>query len=414
MRQDTSGSAPDSPVVRFFNTYEPVTTFYRDLVPYLAETGLRCEVLLSAAEYRAGRGRLEEALAVPNVRVRRMPAGVARAGGRMSKLFVMAGYMVSSAVVSLFGRRRYLNFFLTQPPLFSMWGYVLKRLRGQRYCCLIMDLYPDLAVRDGMLATESLFTRLLTRMSRFALTNADAVLVIGRCMREHLVDAGLPAERVHLLTNWSDEGAIGPVADNPMRRELGLEDRFVVLYSGNLGMSHAFDDVLEVADRLRNIDDLRFVFIGHGARRDAVEREALKRGLPNVMFLPFQPVSKLGQSLSLGDAHLITLRTGFEGLVVPSKAYGCLAAGRAIVYQGDPGGEIARMIEEEGVGVVAPLGDPDALERAVVGLYNDRPLTAAIGARARRLAEDRYSRARSLSRYREVLGALLVATETGR
>ncbi len=396
----------DKRVVRFFNTYEPVTTFYRDLLPSLAAAGMTSEVVMSAAEYRAGRGRLEEAPGLADVTITRIPCGLSAASSRIGKLWVMLSYMIGAAVLSLFGGKRRLNFFLTQPPLFALWGYVLKRLRGQPYCCLVMDLYPDLAVRDGMLSAASPVTRWLTRLSRVALNHADAVLVIGRCMQEYLVDAGVPAERIHLVTNWSDERAIEPVGTSPMRAELGLGEHFVVLYSGNLGTSHAFDDVLEAAHRLRAVDDLVFVFIGHGARRKSVEQAVADRGLSNVRFLPFQPVSRLAVSLGLGDVHLITLRDGFEGLVVPSKAYGSLAAGRAILYQGNAVGEIARMVEEQGVGLVVPLGDPDAMERAILELYDNRDTTAALGARARRLAETRYSRSRSIERYRDLLAGL--------
>ncbi|UHD15470.1 glycosyltransferase family 4 protein [Thiocapsa bogorovii] len=387
--------------VRFFNTYEPVSPFYRDLLPFLAEQGMTAEVVVSSREYRGGRQPLEDSLRHPGLRLRRLPTGrgVVRTGPQ--KLWAMAGYLFGAAAYSLFGPRVRLNFFLTQPPLFALWGVVLRRLRGQRYCCLVMDLYPDVAVRDGLLSADGWLTRALTRLSRFALRRADAVVVIGRCMRDHLERDGIPADRLHLVPNWINENEVFPVphAHNRLRRDWGLADKFVILYSGNLGISHVLDDILEAARRLRALPDLVFLFIGDGSRRREVVEWQQRYALENIRLMPFQPPERLAESLSLGDLHFISLRAGFAGLVVPSKAYGALGAGRAILYQGEPSGEIARMVAEEQIGTVIPLGDPDALTAAIRRYHADRTLAVAQGQRSLALNREKYGRDHALSRY---------------
>jgi glycosyltransferase involved in cell wall biosynthesis len=268
-----------------------------------------------------------------------------------------------------------------------------------------MDLYPDLAVQGGILSSTALSTRLLTAISRFALKKADIVIVLGRCMQEYLHKEGVPHQRIHVIPNWTNAGVYPvPHSDNQLCRELGLKDQFVVLYSGNIGVSHFFDDLLEVARRVRNVGDLRFVFIGDGVRRDEIEQAKETHHLNNVLLLPFQPVERLAHSLSMGDVHFISLRPGFEGLVVPSKTYSALAAGRAVIYQGSPHGEIAHMIAEEQIGSVVPLHDPDTLERMILYYYQNPAIVADQGEKAYELSQGRFSRKHSLERY----GALLI------
>jgi colanic acid biosynthesis glycosyl transferase WcaI len=387
--------------IRFFNTYEPVSPFYRDLLPALADQGLDVEVVVTSLEYREGRKPLEESLRHPRIKIRRIPAGQGVVRGRLQKLWAMMTYMLGASLFSLFGPRASLNFFLTQPPLFALWGYVLRLLRHQSYCCLVMDLYPDVAVQDGLLAINGRLVRGLTRLSRFVLRRADAVIVIGRCMQERLQREGISTTRLHVIPNWVNESEVThiPHQQNSLRQSLGLDGKFVVLYSGNLGVSHFLDDILEAARQLRTLPNLVFLFVGDGVRRQEIIKFKQVHELYNIRLLPLQPVEQLAESLSMGDVHFISLRSGFAGLVVPSKAYGALGAGRPIMYQGEKSGEIARMVEEEGVGTVVPLGDLDGLSSAIQQYHSDPGLVISHGQRALALSHQKYSCSQALSQY---------------
>lgn len=392
--------------IRFLSAVETPVPIYRDLLPHLAANGATVELLITKGEYRPGREPLaavlgERGVRVTHVAIPPMPRKVRKAG---TYLF----YVIGAALRTLFGRSADLNFFLSQPPLFFVWGYILKLVRGQPYCVLIMDLFPQVAVGAGLLRSDSLLTRALMAVSRFALRRADMVVVIGRCMRDILVAEGVRADVLHVIPNWADEKNVFPVApaDNRLRKELGLkESDFVVLYSGNMGQVHYFDDILEVARRLRSIDDLHFVFAGDGSRRAEIERFNAQHGLTNVKLLPFQPSARLAESLSMGDVHFVSLRPGFEGLSVPSKTYGALAAGRPVLYQGSPNGEIARILVDARAGRVVPVGNPDLLEAAVRELHQERAGTRAAGARASALARGPLSRDSCVTQYTELLTA---------
>lgn len=393
--------------LRFFNTHEPVTSFYRDLGPFLAREGAQVEICMSGAENRTARSGLDDALNHPGIRLIRLPSLFMVQRGALTRIGIILSYVLSAMFYTLFSRGADLNVFLSQPPMFSCWGFVLKLIRRQPYCCVVMDVYPDVYVQDGLLKENSLACRILRRLTRLAWRNAAAVVVIGRCMRELVKNAGVETDRIHVIPNWTNEANICPAPGtrSSLRGSEGLENQFVVLYSGNLGVSHFFDDVLEVARRLKTVKDLRFVFIGEGLRWREIEEGVAKHGLENVLLLPLQPAEKLADSLCLGDVHFICLRPGFDGLVVPSKAYSALAVGRPIIYQGSDTGEIARMIEEERIGAVVSQHDPLGLEKAILGYFGDRSLVDEQGRRALELSLTKYSLLNSLRRYRDVLFA---------
>lgn len=388
---------------RFFNTFEPVIPLYRLLLPHLEQAGHEAEAWIVEQRYRP-------AEAGGGYPLRRIRSLANRSHGRLqSKALIHLSYAVASAILSLLGSRVDRNVFLTQPPLFTSWARVLRTVRRQPYCIVTMDLYPWVAIEAGILRRGSLAARVAERIAKVAFRGADRVIVIGRCMAQRVEDLGVPEQRIHLIRNWTDTTAIRPIprAENRLRSRHGLDGTFVVMYSGNLGVSHRFGDLLETADRLREEPNLRFLFVGDGARKAEVEEEVNRRHLHNVTLLPFQPYEALSESLSMGDLHFVSLRSGFEGLVVPSKAYGVLAAGRPILYQGSRRGEIARMVDEEEVGIVVEPGDVDGLAAAILRARDDGDWRSQAGRRARRVAESRYDAGRALHLYEDVLTGLI-------
>jgi glycosyltransferase involved in cell wall biosynthesis len=319
----------------------------------------------------------------------------------------MASYCVLAGVRLLVAPRADAVVFLTNPPLFACLGLLLKRLRGERFVYVVMDVYPDVAVRAGVLRVGSVATRLLRRVARAAMAGADSVVVLGDDMREAAVRGGADPGKVSVIRNWADPAAIVPVAHegNRLRKAWGLDGKFVVAYSGNFGVSHSFEELLAAAEALAEDDGIRFLLIGGGVRFRDVERAVAARNLGNVVMMPYRDESELSGSLSAGDVHYISLRPGFEGLVVPSKAYGAMAAGRPIIYQGNAAGEIAAMVAREGIGVVVPPGDGNALRAAILAMRRDAATRERMGAAARKALEEKYSADAGFALYRRVLGA---------
>jgi glycosyltransferase involved in cell wall biosynthesis len=284
------------------------------------------------------------------------------------------------------------NVFLTHPPLFYVLGGLLSRLRRVPYIVHMMDLYPEILYRAGWLSADNVLHRQLLERALGGLKRAAGIVVIGRCMRERLVAKGLDAAKIHFVPSWPSPHVRSiDHRHNRFRERLKMQERFMVIYSGNMGLPHELETVLSVAGSLVENADIQFVFVGGGRQRGLVEA-AIARGLPNVTLVDYQADGEdLAHSLSAADVHFISLREGYEGLVVPSKFYGALAAGRPVVYEGAAGGEIARVIDDEGCGLVVGPRDDAGLRAAILTLYADRTRREALGATALELHRKHYT-----------------------
>jgi glycosyltransferase involved in cell wall biosynthesis len=276
---------------------------------------------------------------------------------------------------------------LTDPPIVGLAALWTARRYGARFVFLCEDVFPEvIAVLDGFHNTT--VNRTLDRVSRYLLREADAIVALGDRMRLRLVEEkeADPA-RISVIHNWADCEAIAPGAkDNAFARAHGLIDKFVVMHSGNVGMSQNLDVVIDAAARLQSSDRIRFVIVGDGAKRESLERAAQDRQLTNIRFLPYQPKALLHESFAAADAFLVSLKPGIEGYIVPSKLYGILAAGRPYIAAVDPSCEVAAIARHYGCGLLAAPGDPDALAAAVVALSDDAATARHMGQRARAAA----------------------------
>jgi glycosyltransferase involved in cell wall biosynthesis len=216
---------------------------------------------------------------------------------------------------------------------------------------------------------------------------------------------GIAPDALVTINHWSDGDAIQPVDPerNTLRKEWGLQDRFVVGYSGNFGRAHDFSTFLDAADRLRDRDDIVFAFVGGGHQKGRIERAVAGRGLSNILLKPLQPRERLAEALGVPDLHLISLLPAMEPFVVPSKLYGILAAGRPAVFVGDSTGEIATVLRAGDCGRSVSLGDGEGLARIIRDLADNPDLRRQLGQNARAVFEADYTEARGIAAWRQVL-----------
>ncbi len=322
---------------------------------------------------------------------------------RAGRLLDYASFVIGASRILAFQRKIDVVVSLTTPPMIASLGLALSRLRGARSVFWVMDVYPELACELGVLGRRSFATSVLSRLGRFPLSRSDVVIALGQTMADRLRSMG--ARRVEVIHNWADGEAIrpGPAESNPLRAAWGWDDRFVVLYSGNLGLAHEFDTVLGAAEALRGEKDLLFAFVGEGPRLKEVREEVARRGLPNVEFRPHVRRDELGNCLGAGDLHLLTMREGIPGLLVPSKIYGILAAGRPTLYVGPGEGEVPRMLREAACGTRVCAGDSAGLAAAIRGYRSDGERRAEEGRRARELFERRFTKGQALLAHRRLI-----------
>jgi glycosyltransferase involved in cell wall biosynthesis len=262
--------------------------------------------------------------------------------------------------------------------------------RGSRFIYKVEDLYPDIAVELGAVSRDGLTDRVLSRLSSRLLSHADTVVTLDQAMADVVRHRG--ARKVEIIPNWADGQAISPdsEAGRRFREEHGLEGRFIVLYSGNLGLAHRFDAVCTAAQILEGSDShIMFLFVGDGPRLFEVKQAA--GGLTNVRFLPYQPRENLRELYNAADMHLLTLRHEAAGLLVPSKYAAALGAGKPVLMVGGAGADLFKEIEIERVGWAVDHDDAQiisVLNSAAEGAES----VSEFGERARKLFDRKYSR----------------------
>lgn len=288
----------------------------------------------------------------------------------------------------------------TDPPLLSVLTWALS-FRGFRRVNWLQDLYPEVAGELGVAGARGASGRMLARLRNRSLAGAVNVAV-GHDM------AARVGPGMHVIENWADDGAITAVEhpDNRLRAEWGLQNKFVIAYSGNLGRAHDVQTVLDAAERLREYPEIVFLFVGGGHGFTEAVRHAEALGFGNVVFKPYQPRETLSQSLGAGDVHWLSLKPGFDGLVLPSKFYGIAAAAKPILVIGSPDGELAKLVEEHDCGFAVAPGDAQTLAWHIVSLADDRAKAAQMGSNARALLDAKFSKARALRRWSELLDAI--------
>jgi colanic acid biosynthesis glycosyl transferase WcaI len=266
------------------------------------------------------------------------------------------------------------------PPLtLGLSGYLVSRLRGVPFVYNVQDIYPDVAVRLGVLKNPRLI-RFFRRMEDFVYAKAAAVTVLSEGFRLNLLSKRVPEHKLRVIPNFADTGSISPQPkDNAFSREHGLHDRFVAMYAGNVGLSQGLEVLLEAAEKLQDLADLRVLIVGNGAAKAALESRVAEMALQNVVMLPFQPREVLAQMYACADVSLVVLRKGIGAESVPSKAYTIMASGRPMVAAVDAETETRWLIDAAGCGLGVEPEDPVALAAAIRQLYQDPAARARMG-----------------------------------
>jgi colanic acid biosynthesis glycosyl transferase WcaI len=321
----------------------------------------------------------------------------------------LLSYLATSTVRSLMVRRPDVVVVETDPPLLCYLGLLLSWWFKAKLVVYLQDIYPDVALKLGKLK-EGLFYRFLASTMHGAYRRADHVVVLSEDMRELLLEFGVPADRISIIPNWIDTQLVFPAKKgNALRGRQGWTNDFVVMYSGNLGLSQRLEHLLDAANRLRNVPGIRFVLIGDGASKKDLVALAEDKKLSNIEFLPYQPKGDLAISLSAADLHYVVLDPMIAGCLMPSKIYGILASGSAMLLASSDGCELARTVRENDVGYVVAFGDGEALAERVEWSHRHRDELVEMGERARRLAVEQYDR----SYITRTFGELLLAIACG-
>lgn len=297
---------------------------------------------------------------------------------------------------------------VTNPPFLPFLGYLLFKINKRRYNILIQDVYPDILYRLNYLKRSSVIVKIWDWLNKKIYHRADKVIVNSRDQKELFVDKGVPERKLVVIENSADVTLIKPISkkDNPFVDQYNLEDKFVVMYSGNMGLFHDMESIAEAAELLKSYSDIVFVFIGGGGKLKRIKEFVVSHNLQNVLFLPYQDKANIRYTLTAADVALIALEKDMEGISVPCKLYGIMAAGVPTVANVPERSEVAYVLAEANCGKWVPVKNASAISEAILFYYNNREVAKEHGRRARKEFESKYVIEHAITKYMNTLNGI--------
>ncbi|AFY68249.1 glycosyltransferase family 4 protein [Geitlerinema sp. PCC 7407] len=360
--------------------------------------------------YPTYRGKLYATEYKNGVRIDRSYVWVKPKPGLLDRILLDASFVVTSFFRAL-GSWRPDVILLTVPPLPVS---VPAALLGWLYRCPVVlnlqDILPEAAVHVGLLKNKAMI-RVFEALERFAYRTADVISVITDGFTENLVGKGVSPDKIVCIPNWVNVNFIRPMPkENAFRAEHGLQNKFVVLYSGNIALTQGLETVIETASRLGHCPEIVFVIAGEAQALQKLRDYCQACGVTNVLLLPFQPRERLPEMLAAADVGLIVQKHNVISFNMPSKTQVLLASGRPILASVPADGTAARAVRESGGGLVVPPEDPGALANAVMDLYKNPRTAEALGQQGRRFALERYAFEQSLNQYEALFKTMVAGT----
>jgi glycosyltransferase involved in cell wall biosynthesis len=326
---------------------------------------------------------------------------------KLGKIFNSLTYFISIVFKLLSSKDRDPLLIVSNPPFLPIAGLLFNKIKKQKYIFLIHDIYPDIAIKLGYLKENSFIARVWDKFNYHILRNAERIIVLGEYMagiikRKYLPNNNIKIEIIH---NWADEEFIIPIKkeNNWFAKKNGLIDKFVILYSGNIGLFQDLETIIKTAVELKKYKEILFLFIGDGGGLNKLKELVKENNLTNVIFLPYQPKEFLPHSLTACDISIVPLEKGIEGLAVPSKIYGILASGRAVLGLVGENCEVADIIKSANCGFRVNQGDVSGLIEKIIYIYQNPELLKNMGKKSRQYFEKYFTRSKMTREYYKIL-----------
>lgn len=377
-----------------------------DLVGRLGADDYEIHVLCSRQLYADARASLPRLERVAGATVHRCWSTRNGRGGLAGRALDYFTFFLSAvARLLILARTGDIVVVLTDPPMMSVPVASVACLKGARLINWLQDVFPEVAVALHAMPLPPFVNVCLRRLRNWTLHIAARNVVIGVSMRRLVRAGGVSAPKVAVIENWADAESVRPCPPerSRLRCAIAAQRQFVIEYSGNLGRAHDYETLLGAALELRHESNWLFLFIGDGIKMQLLRNQAAVLGLDNMRFLPLQPRDALSDTLAAADVHVASLLPSLEGLIVPSKLYGIMAAGRPVVMIGDPDGEQARLVRGAHCGSVIAPGDSAGLVDELRRMRSDPEWLQHAGSNARALFERRYTLSAAVAKWRRVL-----------
>lgn len=302
--------------------------------------------------------------------------------------------------------------FVTNPPMTMWMAPLFKSFYGSSYSLLIYDIYPDILISTQIIPGNSIMATLWRKINAITFRYADNVITLSDGMAETLRKQMPDGEdlKVTVIENWVDTVFFEslPKSENPIIRELNLEDKFIVGYAGSFGATHGVECVLECANRLRDLSGIHFLLVGGGTEENTIRKSVRERGLANLTVLPFQPKERFRYIAAAPHVSLILSKPGVGKAIMPSKVYTALSAGSAVLAAVELDTDLARLVGRHECGIVTPPGDPKAMADGILRLAKDSRYLSELKVNARNAAVKFYDKKTQCRKYLDLFGDFVI------
>jgi glycosyltransferase involved in cell wall biosynthesis len=373
----------------FYPDEVAVANLFTNLSVELAASGLEIEVWCAQPSYTNNRRQPHE-LFYKGLHIKYLRSTTFhkdRLAGRIAN-FVTFSIIVASGLLFSKSKTRVVS--NTTPPFLAIIISLLCSLKNRKFVYVLMDIFPDGLIRLGKSSRRNIFTRIWQSLHRSALKKSEYIIVIGRDMKDW-ISGFYPQvmDRTHYIPLWQDADLINPINfnSNPLISKYRLQNSFVVQYSGNMGL---WNDMKTIGEALNQLPaEVKFLFIGGGMRKKEFMNTINDR--MSAIFLPFQENTDYAYSVTACHAAIVSLREGLEGMAVPSKIIGIMAAGIPVIAMVPDQSEIAFIVTEEQCGLIVTPGDAMGLVSAIIKLKSDEALRERMGLNGRRAFLKKYT-----------------------
>ena len=323
----------------------------------------------------------------------------------ISRIIGQINFTLQGLVKGILGIRPDVVLVSTIPPLGILAAFITARLRRSSLIYWVMDINPDEAIAMGLVRPSSISARLMEFINKVVLRSARMVITLDSQMAKRLESKAALHQRVIIMPPWPHEDIIRKTktSGRTFRKEHGLEDKFIVMYSGNHSWVHPLDTILDAAKSLVHRTDIAFLFIGGGVEKHKVEK-AIRNGAPNILSLPYQSFDNLGESLAAADVHFVVMGDAMIGIVHPCKIYGAMAVGRPILAIAPDNSHISEIMKKQTIGFKLCRGDVSGVVQGILTLVDmEEKERNRLGENAARLVQNQYNQTILRNRFVDIL-----------
>ncbi|EEL79458.1 Glycosyl transferase group 1 [Bacillus cereus AH1271] len=346
-----------------------------------------------------------------NIKVIRIRLPEVDKTSKLSRMKYIFSYFTLANIALLKEKGVDIIYTISQPPVLGgLIGTIGKFLKRTKHIYNVQDFNPEQAAAVSYTNKQSIF-KIAKKIDILNCKYSDCVVVVGNDMSETLKERfeGKDIPKHTVINNWTNEQEIIPLDKSNKHiqqflKENDLEEKFIIMYSGNIGLYYDLENIIKVTENFKEYKDLAFVFIGEGAVKKDMQKFVQDNNIQNVFFLPYQSKEFIKYSLNTADVHLVVNQKGIKGVSVPSKIYGVMAAGKPILGVLEQGSEAQMLIEKSNSGIVVEPQDYDAITQVIDQFYQmEKAKVLELGLNGREYLDENLKREISINKYRNLL-----------